>query len=55
VEVGISTIEQEFMPFIVMGDGRVLGDHLLPRLKEAAKAGRMPRTLMLPAPAKEEG
>lgn len=51
VEVGISTIEQEFMPFIVMGDGRVLGEHLLPKLKEAGKAGKMPRTLMLPGAA----
>lgn len=49
VEVGISTLEKEFMPFIVMGDGRTLGDHLLPRLQEAARLGQMPSQLALPA------
>jgi len=49
VESGISTLETEFMPFIVLPDGRTLKDHLLPKLAEVAATGKMPR-LGLPAP-----
>lgn len=45
VEVGISTIETEFMPFVVMPDGSTLGSKLLPRLLEVAKSGKMPKLL----------
>lgn len=40
VESGISTLETEFMPFIVMCDGATLGQHLLPMLKQRAEAGQ---------------
>lgn len=40
VEVGIATIEQEFMPYVVMPDGKTLSEHIVPQLLEAAKAGR---------------
>lgn len=51
VDAGISSIETEFMPFILMGDGRTVGQHLLPRLREAADNGQMPTSRMLPAPS----
>ncbi|MBN2560271.1 MAG: hypothetical protein JXQ75_05010 [Phycisphaerae bacterium] len=49
VETGISTIEVEFMPFIVLGNGETLGQQLLPKLEVAASEGRV---LSLPDLAK---
>jgi hypothetical protein len=49
VEVGISTIEKEFLAFVVMPDGRQLLDHLLPELQAIAASGKMPK-LMLGGP-----
>lgn len=48
VEIGISTVEKEFMAFVMMPDGRQLGDHVLPVLGEMVKTGKMP--LMLGGP-----
>jgi hypothetical protein len=45
VATGISTIEQEFMPFVVMPDNRVLGEHVIPRLKDMASGGKLPPLL----------
>jgi hypothetical protein len=45
VECGISTIEHEFMPFVVCADGRTVGDKLLPALKASIASGT---TLALP-------
>lgn len=45
VESGISTLEKEFMAFVVMPDGKQLGDHLLPELQSMAKTGKMPKLL----------
>jgi len=45
VEVGISTIEQEFMAFIMMPDGKNLSDHLLPEIRQIASTGKMPKLL----------
>lgn len=45
VESGISTIEQEFMAFVMMPDGRPLGEHIVPRLQEISKTGKMPKML----------
>ncbi|MFP4145886.1 MAG: hypothetical protein ACLFV3_12175 [Phycisphaeraceae bacterium] len=49
VESGISTIEQEFMPFVVMPDGRSFADHALPQIRRAVESGQMPM-LGLPEP-----
>jgi hypothetical protein len=49
VESGISTIEKEFLPFMVMPDGQTVADHILPRIDEAVRLGRMPQLLALPA------
>ena len=45
VEVGISTIEREFMPFVVMPDGRTLDEHITPKLQQYAQSGEMPKLL----------
>lgn len=49
VETGISTIEREFLPFVVMPDGRTLYEHAQPKLQEYVETGHMPRLLGLPA------
>ena len=45
IECGISTIEKEFMAFVVMPDGKSLGDHLIPKLKNISATGKMPKLL----------
>jgi hypothetical protein len=45
VEVGISTIEQEFLAFVIMPDGKSLSDHLIPNIREIAASGKMPKML----------
>jgi hypothetical protein len=45
VETGISTIEKEFLSFVVMPDGKLLGDHILPQIEEVARTGKMPKML----------
>ena len=45
VESGISTIEQEFLAFIKMPDGRNIGDHLLPELQNLVTSGKMPKMI----------
>lgn len=46
VESGISTLEQEFLAFITMPDGKSISDHLLPNLTAIASTGKMPKMLM---------
>lgn len=46
VESSITTIEQEFLPFIVCSDGTTVGDRLLPQLEQVALHGKP--LLMLP-------
>ena len=45
VEIGISTIEKEFMAFVIMPDGKQLGEHLIPELKSISSSGKMPKML----------
>jgi len=45
VEIGISTIEQEFMAFVMMPDGRNLSDHILPDIRKIASTGNMPKMI----------
>jgi len=49
VECGISTIEKEFLPFMVMPDGRIMADHLLPHVHQLVSDGKIPKMLALPA------
>jgi len=46
VECGISTIEQEFMPFVVLPNGKTIAEMVLPKLMEASKSGKLPPMLM---------
>lgn len=46
VQIGISTVEKEFMAFVMMPDGRNLSDHLLPQLTKMVSDGKMPRLLL---------
>lgn len=41
VETGISTIESEFMAFVVMPNGQTIGERLTPMLTEARATGTM--------------
>jgi hypothetical protein len=45
IECGISTIEKEFMAFVILPDGKSLGDHLIPELKKISGTGKMPKLL----------
>ena len=45
VETGISTIEQEFMAFVVMPNSQALSYIIIPKLEEIAKTGQMPKLL----------
>ncbi|MEM9236785.1 MAG: hypothetical protein AAGB14_08405 [Verrucomicrobiota bacterium] len=42
VEEGISTVEQEFLAWVVLPNGQTAGEHFLPQIEEAAKTGAMP-------------
>lgn len=45
VESGITTFEEEFMPHIILPDGATVGEHLLPKIKQAYATGKMPALL----------
>jgi len=53
IECGISTIEKEFMAFVMMPDGRPLSDHILPRINEIVSTGKMPKLLVYSNSGKE--
>lgn len=46
VQSGISTIEKEFLAFVMMPDGKRLFEHIEPRLTEMVADGKMPKLLM---------
>ena len=48
VELGISTIEREFLADIALPDGSTVGEHLRPQLAEAYSNGAMPPPLLPP-------
>lgn len=48
VEDGIKSFEAEFMPEVILDDGRTLGEHAYEQLGRIESAGRMPAQLMLP-------
>lgn len=45
---GIAAFEEEFMPYIVTGDGSTLAQAMLPQVKQAASIGKVPSRLALP-------
>lgn len=46
VRVGIVTFEEEFLAHIVMPDNQTVGRHLLPRIADAYKSGKVPPMLL---------
>lgn len=48
VESEIMTFDQEFMPFIVLADGRTIGETILPRLGEATGSNDVTRLIAGP-------
>lgn len=42
VEMGITTLEQEFMAFTLLPDGRTVGQFILPQIAAAYSTGKMP-------------
>ena len=42
---GITTLEAEFMSNVVMPDGKTVGYHMLPRLEQIVKDGKLPPLL----------
>lgn len=42
---GDSTVEEEFMPYVLLPDNRVVAEHLIPKLEEAY-SGTMPKILL---------
>ena len=45
IEDNITTIEKEFMAFVIMPDGMPLSTHILPKLQTMVKTGKMPKLL----------
>ena len=48
VDDSIATFEQEFLAYAVTGDGRTVGEHIIPQLTTGAKSGRIPSSLPVP-------
>jgi vacuolar-type H+-ATPase subunit F/Vma7 len=45
VASNITTFEVEFMPYTVMPDGKTVAEHVLPKIAETYKTGKMPPLL----------
>lgn len=53
VEAGIATFEDEFLAYMVVGNGQTIGQIITPQLDEISRRGKLP--LLLPAPSGKEG
>lgn len=49
VASGVTSWEKEFGMYIVLPDGRTVGDVVLPQIEDSYRSGRMPPLLALPA------
>ena len=47
---GISTFEEEFLPFVVMPNDQTVGEILSPMIDDAYRSGKMPRQLLATNP-----
>lgn len=50
VDQGVTTIEQEFLPHILLPGGETFGDHILPQIHAAYAAGEVPP--LMPGPGR---
>ena len=48
VESGIATFEDEFMAYIILPDGRTVGEWMMPQIAEVYESGAMPPLLPMP-------
>ena len=55
VASGITSFEDEFLPYTVMGNGQTVADWARPQLNQLAEAGRMPPLLLSPTVQTFEG
>ena len=46
IDTGISTFEQEFLPYTVMPDGRTVAESIMPAVDRAIESGAMPSRLL---------
>jgi hypothetical protein len=46
VESGIATIEEEFLPHIVVPGGTTFGEWAVPQLRDMKKTGQLPSTIL---------
>ena len=46
VACGITTFESEFLAHFVMPDGHTIGEHLIPKIDDVAKSGKLPQLLL---------
>ncbi|MCH9649541.1 MAG: hypothetical protein K0U98_14980 [Deltaproteobacteria bacterium] len=46
VAAGISTFEEEFLPWVVLPGGATVGDHVLPMVEQAYLSGSVPRLML---------
>lgn len=54
VEAGISEFEEEFLPHIVLPDGRTVGEWMLPQVRRAYELNEMPKMLVGLPPAPDD-
>lgn len=45
VDSGISTFEQEFLPYLVVSGGKTVGERVLPEITRAISTGEIPKLL----------
>lgn len=55
IEIGASTLDQEFGMSYVMPDGSTVGEQVIPRINQAYETGRTPELLPAPRRAIEMG
>jgi hypothetical protein len=46
VESGIATFEEEFMAYVLLPDGRTVGEWMTPQLEETYQSGKMPPLML---------
>lgn len=54
-EAGIATFEEEFLAYLVLPNGRTVGETALPAIEHAVTSGTMPKSLLgLPEPVEQQ-
>jgi hypothetical protein len=50
IETGIESLDEAFLPHVVMADGKTVAEHTIPMIRDAIAAGSMSSVPLLPAP-----